>query len=217
MGDNNGPQTRVILIRHGQTAWNKQEVFRGRADIPLDEVGLRQAEAVAEALAAEQITRVMTSPLSRAVKTAEALAASRQIVPVVMPAFIDMDFGEWEGQQHAVVREQFPELYAAWRDRPQEVQFPGGEDLEAVRLRAGAALDELVEQYPGETMAIVSHRVVNKLIICHILGLDNSHFWQIKQDTACLNRFRAIGGGYVLDCLNDTCHMRRLGFAVGDF
>ena len=150
-------------------------------------------------------------------QTAEALAESRGVEPVAVEGFIDIDFGAWEGLQHREVHEQFPELYATWQAQPQAVRFPGGEDLDAVRQRASAALAELVTEHAGQTMALVAHRVVNKVLICHILGVDNSHFWQIKQDTGCLNRFRTAGTGYILDCLNDTCHLRGLQAHGEDF
>lgn len=211
------PETRIILIRHGQTAWNKEEIFRGRADVPLDDVGLRQAQALANALRAEAISRIVTSPLRRAVKTAEVLAEARGCDSLAVDAFTDIDFGAWEALSHTEVRQQFPELYATWQAEPQTVRFPGGEDLDAVRERAGTALTQLAAEYSGQTIALVAHRVVNKVLICHILGVDNSHFWQIKQDTAALSRFRAASTGYILDCLNDTCHLRHLKPTAGDF
>ncbi len=196
------PQTKIVLIRHGQTAWNKEEIFRGRADVPLDEVGLRQAQALAEALRAEPISGVFTSPLSRALQTA---------------TVIDIDFGAWEGLAHDAVRERFPELYATWQAQPEEVTFPAGESLDAVCQRAAAALAELVQQHPGEAIALVAHRVVNKVLICHILGLPNSHFWQIRQDTAAINQFHIARGSYIVDCLNDTCHLGQLAATSADF
>ena len=211
------PQTKIVLIRHGQTAWNKQEIFRGQADVPLDEVGLRQAQALADALRAEQISGIFTSPLTRAVQTAAAVAESRGLVPVPVPGFIDIDFGAWEGLAHDAVRERFPELYAAWQAQPEDVTFPGGENLDAVCQRAGAALAELVQQGAGQTIALVAHRVVNKVLICHILGLPNSHFWQIRQDTAAINRFCVTSSSYIVDCLNDTCHLRQLDATSADF
>ncbi len=211
------PQTKIVLIRHGQTAWNKEEIFRGRADMPLDEVGLRQAQALADALRAKPISGIYTSPLSRAVQTATAVAEARGLVPVPVHGFTDIDFGEWEGLAHDAVRERFPELYATWQAQPEEVTFPGGENLDAVCQRAAAALAELVQQHPGEAIALVAHRVVNKVLICHILGLPNSHFWQIRQDTAAINQFHIARGSYIVDCLNDTCHLGQLAATSADF
>jgi broad specificity phosphatase PhoE len=213
------PETRVILIRHGQTAWNAEQVFRGRADVPLDDVGRRQAAALAEALYGEPIAHIAASPLSRAVQTAEALAVARSLQPHPTPHLIDIDFGAWQGMPHGEVRQRFRDMYATWLSRPHEVTFPNGESLDAVAERSAAALAKLTTEYSGQTIAVVAHRVVNKVLLCHIIGLGNSHFWQIRQDTACINRFH-VGGtapGFVLDCLNDTCHLRHLDAATADF
>ncbi len=217
MHNSNTPQTKIILIRHGQTAWNKEEIFRGRADIPLDDVGLRQAQALADALRAEQISGIFTSPLTRAVQTAAAVAKSHGLVPVPVSGLIDIDFGAWEGLAHNRVREQFPELYATWQTSPENVTFPGGENLKAVCQRASAAMADLVQQNPGQTIVLVAHRVVNKVLICHILGLPNSHFWQVRQDTAAINRFCVTSSSYIVECLNDTCHLGQLDTPSVDF
>lgn len=138
-------------------------------------------------------------------------------MPIAVQDFIDIDFGAWEGLAHDAVRKQFSELHATWQAQPEGVTFPGGKNLKSVCQRAGAALAELVEQCSGETIALVAHRVVNNVLICHILGLLNSHFGQIKQGTAAINRFRVTSSGYIVDCLNDTCHLHQLGAAPTDF
>ncbi len=217
MKNENGAETRAILIRHGQTPWNKQEVFRGRADVPLDDIGLQQAEAVAAALQEESIALVVASPLSRALQTAQALARSHDLPVTANEALIDIDFGRWQGLPAAQVQRQYPELYAAWLTRPHNVRFPGGEALDTVADRAFAGLEALVERHVGDTIALIAHRVVNKLLICRVLGLDSSHFWQIKQDTACINRLSLGATGWVLECLNDTSHLRHLSSATADF
>ncbi len=216
MNDNAAP-TRIILIRHGQTPWNQQQVFRGRADIPLDDIGLQQAEALATALEDEPIALVVASPISRAVQTAQPLARAHGLAVIWSEAFTDVDFGSWEGMTADQVERQYPDLYAAWLTHPERVHFPGGEDLGAVGDRAFAALQDLVERNPGQTLALVTHRVVNKVIICRVLGLGDAHFWQIKQDTACLNRLSFGESGWVVECLNDTSHVRHLSAATADF
>lgn len=210
-------RTTILLIRHGQTAWNKEAVFRGRADIPLDEAGLQQAEALAAALQYEGITHIVSSPLSRAVQTATAVADAHGLTVVSADACNDLDFGDWQGLQVAEVQQRYPEPYAVWQSRPREVRFPGGESLDEVADRSFAALAQLVTSHAGETVALVAHRVINKVLICRILGLDTNHFWQIKQDTACLNRLSFNGALWVLDALNDTCHLRHLSTATTDF
>jgi phosphoserine phosphatase len=210
-------QTTILLIRHGRTVWNKDTVFRGRADIPLDDTGLQQAEALASALQREDIARVVSSPLSRALQTATAVAAAHGLTVATDDAFIDLDFGDWQGLQVAEVENRYPELHSLWQLRPRDVHFPGGETLDEVADRSFAALTKLVTTHAAETIALVAHRVINKVLICRILGLDTNHFWQIRQDTACLNRLSFDGELWVLDALNDTSHIRHLNTMTADF
>ena len=196
---------RLFLVRHGRTQWNKEEIFRGRADIPLDEVGRKEAERVADRLQGEDIGLVLSSPLSRAREMAEVIAKGCGAPLEVREGLIDLDFGEWQGLSHQEVKERYPELYRRWKERPHEVIFPGGEDLEEVKRRALGVIEEVRGQ--GHGVVIVTHRVVLKVLICALLGLDNSHFWHILQDTAAINCFRFDGKRWILHYLNDTCHL----------
>jgi broad specificity phosphatase PhoE len=209
--------TRILLIRHGQTEWNRQEIFRGRADIPLSDTGLTQARYLAESLAGEQIMAIYCSPLSRAYVTAELLAVTRDVAPQKVDGFVDISYGEWEGRQHEDVKQHYPELYAQWKIAPQQVGLPGGETPAAVRERTVAALDELAARHRDATVAVVSHRVVNKLILCHALGLGNDAFWRIRQSTCCLNVLEWERARTVVSLLNDTCHLRGLEEDASDF
>jgi len=201
---------RLYLIRHGRTRWNKEEVFRGTADVPLDEMGRREAEKVAEALCGRGIEVVYSSPLSRAKETAEAIAARCGAPLHIMEELRDLDFGEWQGLSRLEVQERYPDLYFLWEREPHRVVFPGGEDLDAVRKRATGALERIKEAHPHQGVALVSHRVVLKVLTCFLLGLDNSHFWHILQDTAAISCFRFDGTKWIVQYLNDTCHLRSL-------
>jgi len=202
--------TSIYLIRHGQTAWNKEEVFRGRTDIPLDETGLRQAELAGEYFRGMKIHGIYSSPLSRAWETAQKIAQFHDLKVEPLPGIIDMSFGNWEGHAHQEIQKIDRETYRRWRGEPHLVRLPGGESLDDVRLRAMAALEEVIRNHPGRTLILVSHRVVNKVLICGILGLDNSHFWQITQDTTAINLIQYRDGKYILSLMNETCHLKAL-------
>ena len=202
--------TRVYLIRHGTTEWNREEIFRGRVDCGLNETGRAEARAVAAYFDGVNLEGIYTSPLARAAETAAAIAAGRGMEVVSDPAFIDLDFGEWQGHPLKEVRERYPELYRAWRERPREVTFPGGENLDQVRERAWEGLLKVVRENPERTVVIVSHRVITKILICAALGLDNSHFWQIKQDTTAINCLEYARGIFIVSLLNDTCHLKSI-------
>lgn len=209
---------KVFLIRHGETALNREKCFRGRLDVELNERGREQAKRLSERLAREKIGAIYSSPLSRARQTAESIAAPRSLSVQLVEALIDISYGQWEGLAHQKVRSTYPDLYREWAEHPERVSFPGGESLAQVRDRALPALLSLASGKKGEAaVAVVAHRVVNKVLICALLGLDNSHFWQIKQDTAGMTLFQKEGDKYILTLHNDTSYLGAISEEEVDF
>jgi phosphoserine phosphatase len=202
--------TRLILVRHGRTEWNRVERFRGRADIKLDKVGIKQAEAAAARIAEWQVSAVYSSPLRRALTTAEILAHPFGLEVKPLPGIIDIDYGEWQGLSPEEAAAKDGGLYSLWLENPHKMKFPVGESLTVVRERAASAVDGLIAQHPKETVVLVSHKVVCHILILSLLGLDNSHFWQITQDVCAINLFEVRGGIPSALSLNDTCHLREL-------
>ena len=203
--------TSVYLVRHGQTAWNKDETFRGRTDIPLDETGLKEAALAGEYFKPLPLQAVYSSPLSRAWQTAQQIAKTHNLGVQPLDGLVDMSFGNWEGRSLKEVMGTDEKRYRQWREEPHLLMLPGGETLDEVRKRAMGDLEEVIRKHPGETVVLVSHRVINKVLICGILGLDNSHFWQITQDTTAINLLQVREGGkYLLSLMNDTCHLKPL-------
>jgi len=200
--------TRFILIRHGQTGWNKQERFRGWVDIDLDETGRRQAQAAARRVSPWGVSAIYSSPLKRALATAQALADIAGLGVNAIDGITDMHFGVWQGMSIAEVKDSYPDQFDQWCNRPDALEIPDGETLEDVRIRSVAAIEELEAKHEGETIAVVTHRVVCKVLLCHLLGLDNSHFWQIEQDTTAINVFELEQGKPTVHLINDTCHLR---------
>ena len=197
---------KIILIRHGQTQWNKEELFRGRSDIPLDEVGIKQAKAITKRLSLFGIKTVYSSPLKRALETAQIIAKRFNLKAKVVDDLIDFDFGEWQGLGLKDVQEQFPETYQKWLKEPYLVNIPNGENLDTVRQRVSKALNKIVKGQQDDVV-VVSHRVINKVLILAALSLDNSYFWQIKQDVGAISVLDYEGGTLALTLLNDTCHL----------
>ena len=209
---------KVILIRHGETDWNKEQVFRGRIDIALNEVGLAQARAVRSSLKDVQIDRIYSSPLGRAFETGRVLLENRACEIETADGFTDIDFGRWQGIAHQKVKEEYKDFYETWLAKPHMTTFPGGESLEQVQRRSMGALEKIIKNHPGGTLAVVSHRVVNKVLLCTILGLELSRFWQIRQDTCAVNRFEYRDQNFYLTLLNDTCHLKKVkGASMVDF
>jgi probable phosphoglycerate mutase len=202
--------TRIILIRHGQTEWNRVERFRGRADVPLNATGLQQAEATAGRVAATwRPAAIYSSPLSRAVKTAEAIAARFDLAVQSHPGLIDIDYGEWQGLSPDEVRQRWPEALEAWTKTPQLARIPGGETLDELRARAMQTVSALAARHTGETIVLLGHTVINRIILLGTLGLGNERFWHIRQDTCAINVIDAEEGDYTLVTLNDTSHLDR--------
>jgi len=202
--------TSIYLVRHGQTAWNKEEVFRGRTDIPLNETGLKEAAMAADYFRPLQLDAIHSSPLARAWQTAQEIAKHHTLQVQPLAGLIDMSFGSWEGRPLKEVRENDQERYRLWAEEPHRVEFPGGETLDQVRARAMAALESVIEKHPEKTVVLVSHRVINKVLLCAVLGLDNSHFWQLAQDTTAINLIRCKNKNYILSLMNESCHVKAL-------
>ena len=199
--------TEIIIARHGQTEWNVGEVFRGRIDIELDETGVKQAELLAKYLSGREIDAVYSSPLKRALKTAEAIAGYHQLDVEIAPGLIDFSYGKWQGLPHQEVKDRYKELYTEWITNPHQAKMPDGESLDDARERVLAVVDEVTARYEG-TVVLVAHRVVNKVLICALLGLDNAHFWNIKQDTCGITTFAYENGRLILTEHNNISYLR---------
>jgi broad specificity phosphatase PhoE len=199
--------TRVYLVRQGTTDWNQEEIFCGRADCPLNEKGRGEAQALVRYFRDISLDAIFSSPLARATETARPLAFSKGLSVIPNPAFSDLDFGSWQGVTAQRVKETDGELYRVWQERPQEVTFPGGEDLAQVRDRAWEGLQRIVGENPDKTLLVVSHRVVTKVLILTVLGLDLAHLWRIRQGTTAVNCLDYTGQFFIAALINDTCHL----------
>ena len=209
--------TEIILVRHGETEWNVGEIFRGRIDIELNETGINQAELLAEYLSKAKVDAIYSSPLKRALKTAEIIARYHKLDVDIAPGLIDFNYGKWQGLSHQEVKDKYKELYGEWITRPDRVKMPAGESLEDVRKRARGVVNNIIARHK-ETVVLVSHRVVNKVLICALLGLDDSHFWNIKQDMCGITTFTYENERFILTRHNDTSYLEPIPKApLSDF
>jgi probable phosphoglycerate mutase len=198
----------VILVRHGRTAWNRVERFRGRADVSLDDVGLVQAAATGRRLAAtESLVAIYTSPLGRAVETGQAIGKACGVAVQPHTDLIDIDYGQWQGLTPEDARAGWPVEVDAWYRTPQTAAIPGGEALAEVRRRGLAAVRELAGQHAGESIVLVGHTVINRAILLGVLGLGDDRFWRIHQEPCAINVFEVDGDDFTLVALNDTGHL----------
>lgn len=159
----------VALVRHGQTAWNRERRFLGQTDIPLDDTGRGQAQAVAGAL--PPLDALYASPLSRAHQTAEAIAAVQGLAIQTAPGLVEVHQGELEGLRGLEAIALHGELLAAWRSDPTDVVIPGGESLRQAQHRVVAAFRDVVRVHqPGQRVALVTHQLALASLVCHVLG-----------------------------------------------
>ena len=121
--------TELILVRHGETVWNVEKIYRGRADVNLDEVGIKQAELLGKHLGNWELEAIYSSSLKRALDTANIIARYHKIGVYIADGLIDFDYGEWQSLPEQEVRKSYPALLDKWHNNPQEVRMPGGESL----------------------------------------------------------------------------------------
>ncbi len=200
--------TKVILVRHGETAWNKELKYQGHTDVPLSDEGLRQAHLVAGRLAAEKLAAVYASDLSRAFITAETIAARHNLPVTRLPELREVQFGDWEGLTYEGISANWPEEYNQLFHRTDEVRIPGGETFREVKERAAGAVARLVARHPGETIAVVSHGGAIRTIICAALDIHLNHVWDIRQDNTAVNILEYHSQRAILTLLNDSHHLR---------
>ncbi len=199
---------RLILVRHGETYWNEEGRFQGRIDVELNKNGKDQAMKLAGALKNVKIDAIYSSPLKRSFLTAEAVAEEHGSNVDQVSEFNEIDHGLWEGSTVEQVLEEDGDAYRVWLENPENASMPSGEDLEDLRSRAVSRLHQIFERHKdGETILVVGHDATNKVIICHALGLDNSHFWKIKQGNASIDILEYENGKFRITLLNDTCHL----------
>ena len=201
----------IILVRHGRTAYNREQIIRGRADVPLDHHGRQQAALLAEALAGRGIRAIHTSPLSRARETGRTIAARCGLPVAESSALIDMDFGAWQGLPWAEVERRWPDLVSIWQADPGRFRAPEGESLAEVQARAAAFVSRLAAESGDGSIVLVSHRVVVKAILCDVLGAGLKPFWRLRQDTAAVSVLHEYRGELAVAALNERCHLEALG------
>jgi len=206
----NGSSTRIILVRHGETEWNREERFRGRVDVPLNETGPAQAWATGERIAATwQVSAVYASPLSRTVKTAKAIAGYFGLPVQAVPDLVDIDYGLWQGLTPEYVEARWPAMLNLWHNDPHLMHFPAGEKLSEVQTRGFSFVKSLIKLYPDQTVVLVGHTVINRAILLEVLGWGLHRFWKLGQDPCAINVFETDGQDFALVSLNDTEHLQR--------
>ncbi len=201
-------RTKIILVRHGECQGNREGLFRGRSDFPLNEQGLIQAKELALEMKQYNPFRIFTGPLSRTKQTALAISQECHIDIEMREGINNIELGPWEGQVKQVIAREYPEQWEIWLNEPEKLSVPGIETLEHVQKRARRELDKIVKEFSGKTVIIVSHRAVLKPLIASCLKISKPYFWRIHIDTAAYSILHYKKGlGYTLVQLNQNRHL----------
>jgi broad specificity phosphatase PhoE len=200
---------RLILVRHGETDYNRDGLALGRADAALTETGVRQAAALEFALAEEEIAAIYASPRSRTMSTAEPIARAHGLQIAQDDRLLEMDVGVLEGLPFATVREKYPGVLERWMTpEGASVPLPGStECLIDVQVRARAVIDEMAARHGDETIVVVTHNFVILALLCSLIGLELGEFRRLRQSVAAISRLELRPGHAQVITLNDTCHL----------
>lgn len=198
---------RLLAVRHGATEWSQARRFAGSQDIPLTAYGRLQAEAVAQALAGTSAAAVYTSPLERARTSAEVIAKPHRLEAIIEPDFREMAFGAWEGLTRDEMATRFPAEAVAWASTPHVLTPPQGEPLAAVDSRVRAAVAALFERHRGDTVILVSHAIVMRLIVLAALGLGPERLWSVDASPAGITEIDYQEDWATVHRLNTLAHL----------
>jgi len=201
--------TLIILVRHGECEGNIKRMFRGRADFPLNERGLIQAQDLTRELKNFPVKYIYSSPLVRARQTAEAIGEQCGAEVKIEEGFSNIELGSWEGRFMKEIAQEYPKEWELWVNNPEKLKVEDMETLYDVQKRAKACLDSLVSQHNGEVLVVVSHRAVLKPLIAACLNIASPYFWKIHLDTASYSLLSCKNGrGYCLIQSNQTKHLK---------
>ncbi len=207
---------RLLLVRHGETEWNRKGRFQGQIDVPLNDNGRKQSQQAAEFLQNVPIDFGVTSPMLRPKETAQFILKYHPESQLQLHLELsEISHGLWEGKLEAEIEQLYPGELERWRETPAQVQMPEGENLQQVSNRAVAAWNEIVKTADSsatqpKTVLVVAHDATNKVILCHLLGLGLEDFWKIKQGNGAVTVIdypQGAEGLPVLQAMNITSHL----------
>ncbi|TAJ81541.1 histidine phosphatase family protein [Reyranella sp.] len=200
---------KILLTRHGHVDGIEPARFRGRAELPLTQVGVKQAAALATRIARHwKPAAVYTSPLQRCIVTGRHIAEASGVTAAVHEGLGDIHYGAWQMRTHAEIEQESSEAYHLWRHAPHLVRFPDGESLQDVVARTANALRLVLEKHPNDTVVLVGHDSVNRALLLQLVDQPLSAYWSFAQDPCALNEIDVLAGGAVrVERINDTSHL----------
>jgi phosphoserine phosphatase len=201
--------TTIILVRHGHVPGISPERFRGRSELALTPQGRRQAELTALRISTGwKPSAIYVSPLSRCQDTGAAIGRPLGLVPTPLDGLADIDYGQWQGLTPDEARTRWPQQVDLWYRMPDQAEIPGGETLAQVRARVMDALHTVCARHDTETVVLVSHDSINRVLLLHALNASLSHYWRIRQHPCAINEIEFGDSGFVIVSVNQTDHLR---------
>lgn len=198
---------RLIIIRHGKTYWNNERRYQGHVNIELSPEGIAQAKELQKRLASSKIDAIYSSDSSRAFRTAEIIAEPHGLKVIPTLGLKEINFGVWEGLTYDEILRDYPEELKIWQESPQDLRIKNGETFTFIRDRAVTAVKEILQEYPGGTVAFVSHGGTIAALICGLLEQPLSMMWKYRQNNTAVNILIKNGNKYEIELLNDTSHL----------
>jgi len=197
----------LILVRHGETEWNRAGRCQGIADIELNENGRKQVGELAESLKDHNISAIYSSDLKRAIETAWAIAEHHGLTINIDPDLREMNQGELEGLSFPKIREDYSHILKNWRESPETLRIPGGESLKELEDRALKVFNKVHKRHPGQTVVVVSHNLTITTMLCKITGVGLKGFLNFNLQAACKNVIKYSDGVFEVDVINDVSHL----------
>ena len=202
--------SRLFLVRHGETALKSSQRLWGHTDVELSALGLRQAERLRDRLASEKIDFVYSSDLKRALVTARTIASRHQLDITSYAELREFNYGKVEGLTFEEIDRLYPECSRYLIERSPDLRFPDGEGLTELGKRVGKFVERLKEHKAEETVLIVVHSGVLRILICQLLGIELRHIYQFVPKLASLSIVEIYSGGAILNLFNDISHLDHL-------
>jgi phosphoserine phosphatase len=197
--------TKIILVRHGHVEGIDPPRFRGRTEIPLTELGMRQARAAAERLAGSwRPAAIYTSPMGRCISTAQAISTATSIGYETLDSLNDLDYGAWRWRTYEEVKAQEPELFARWHAAPHLLRFPGGESLQDLVARGADAIRFVLDRHSDQAVVLVGHDSVNRAILLQLLDQPLSAYWRLAQDPCGISEIDIVESKVCARLVNET-------------
>ena len=203
--------TELILVRHGETLWNRERRMQGQTDVPLSEIGLKQAHAVGQRLAQEKFAALYSSDLARAYATAEAIAHASGKPIISDKALRERTFGIFEGLTSPEIAVRYPLENERFAAREPDYVVPGGESSRAFYERGLACLTRIANTHAGERVVVVTHGLVLDTLYRAARGMDLAPRREAPLYNASLNTFRYVDGGWIEVTWGDVEHLADVG------